>query len=632
MKRVGLVITVISLIAGQVVTALSVSAVNLTTETSQVDQTIASDQLVDSSLDVPVPAPPAPSQLGATTTSSLVPNDSSQDITDSADQSSQSSTTGDEDNGLPDAGDTSVDQTGVTDTAGSAPGPDQGGDQSGQADPPVDPPLAQELLISKLQVGLDGNSSAEFIEIYNPSPEAVLLDDWQLEYLMSSFDPAEDQPEVLLTINDIELAGRGFLVITNQGYLDEQADLSYGNGSNVLAQNGSLRLSRNGQVVDLVGWGSASQYLGSPAAAEKYGSIERCIDGQLQVVDSRDNQLDFAVYDWPSALPVFGLLAACPDDELPDDPDVVVNPCLNLILSELATNVDRQFIEIYNQSDQAVDLKGCQLSSRKHGQLVVLGGIEVAAHQYEAVYLDDHQVQLYKTVDDTVYLLSSDDSEVDKVDYDGLDEGTAWALVDGQWSQTYQPTPYQSNIAQPYQPCQPGQQRNPLTNRCVMIDQSDGDLKPCAADQERNPLTNRCRKTATLASQLVPCQPGQFRNPATNRCKSMTTASALVPCDPDQERNPETNRCRKIGSSVSQLKPCADGYERNPETNRCRKVRGAIGEVAGYAVEPIADSAQSTLGWWAFGGVALLAAGYGTWEWRHEISRLIRGLAGFGRH
>lgn len=153
-------------------------------------------------------------------------------------------------------------------------------------------------------------------------------------------------------------------------------------------------------------------------------------------------------------------------------------------------------------------------------------------------------------------------------------------------------------------------------------------LTPCRPDQERNPETNRCRLIAD--SNLTPCGPGQYRSEETNRCRSLvSTASSLTPCAPNQIRNSETNRCRSLASGASTLVPCAANQERNPETNRCRNKTGSDVPDAAFAVQPVKDSGKAFIGWWALGGVGLIALGYGAWEWRREMLSGIRKVATF---
>lgn len=130
---------------------------------------------------------------------------------------------------------------------------------------------------------------------------------------------------------------------------------------------------------------------------------------------------------------------------------------------------------------------------------------------------------------------------------------------------------------------------------------------------------------------LAACKEGQYRSEETNRCRSLASAvTALAPCDDDEERNPETNRCRKLATLTSQeLTPCKEGQERNPETNRCRNIAATSPPDAAFKAEPIADTSKAFMGWWALGGVGVLAIGYGIWEWRQEMLNAVQKVASF---
>ena len=150
-------------------------------------------------------------------------------------------------------------------------------------------------------------------------------------------------------------------------------------------------------------------------------------------------------------------------------------------------------------------------------------------------------------------------------------------------------------------------------------------LKPCREDQYRSEETNRCRSIATV-SGLSPCKEGQYRSEETNRCRSLASVvSALKICADDQFRNPATNRCKKIASADdASLADCGEGRERNPATNRCRNAVLRSVPTAAFAVEPIKQGVTSFVGWWALGGVLLLAFGYAAWEWRQEVRAILR--------
>ncbi len=280
-----------------------------------------------------------------------------------------------------------------------------------------------------------------------------------------------------------------------------------------------------------------------------------------------------------------------------------VNTCSGLIISEVAANVasEDQFIEILNTNSADLNLEGCMIQTNRSttnshvltGNLVS-GGVRV-------IYIKDTPLTLTKTTSGTVYLLSSDQqTEIDSVSYEDMAENTSMALVGDTWVQTYYITPNSANIWLEYLPCDDGYFRNLETGYCNKVQVNE---------------------------EQVDCEVGKYRNPETNRCTNVETVNSLLaPCASNQVRNPETNRCRAV-STAGSLKPCAANQERNPETNRCRNKVDMV--QADFPVEVVGESAQSTLGWWAFGGVGLLALGYAGWEWRIEIMNAIKKVGSF---
>lgn len=286
-------------------------------------------------------------------------------------------------------------------------------------------------------------------------------------------------------------------------------------------------------------------------------------------------------------------------------PAIAVNQCNGVVINEIAANVatEDQYVELKNSSDAAIDLTGCALqTNRSMTKQYVFGPEWLEPGAYRTVYIKDTGLTLTKTTSGIVYILSSDlTTETDAVTYENLDENTSWAKVMGEWTQTYAVTPGAENAWQQYPACESGYERNLETGLCNKIQESSGLATSCENGKERNPATNRCR---TIVS----------------------TSSLLTPCASNQERNPETNRCRVVESSAG-LKPCAVNQERNPETNRCRNK--ASSTTSDFPVQAIAQSGEATLGWWAFGGVGTLAAGYAGWEWRREVLSIIKKAASF---
>lgn len=278
-----------------------------------------------------------------------------------------------------------------------------------------------------------------------------------------------------------------------------------------------------------------------------------------------------------------------------------VNDCKNVRISEIAANVDEQFIEVFNPSGSELNLSGCQLQTNRSATASYRfsDGTKLGSNEFLSVPISSTSLSLTKTTSGTVYVLNSDAStEVDARYYENLDEGTSFALVGGVWQQTFLITPNEENQYAQYPPCDVG--------------------------YVRNLESGRCNKIEIIAIQK-PCLPTQYRNPQTGRCKNLTTSTiGLKPCLPNQYRNLTTNRCRNIASTISALKPCGPNQERNKITNRCRNIVKTIN--ADFPVEAVAGASTAGIGWWAFGGVGLLAIGYAGWEWRYEAISFIRKI------
>lgn len=291
-----------------------------------------------------------------------------------------------------------------------------------------------------------------------------------------------------------------------------------------------------------------------------------------------------------------------------------------IIVTELLPNPagddkDNEFIEFYNPSDETVDLTYYVFHlNGDYGKAYSFPvGFTIAAQSYAVLTHKDSAFTLTNTAG-SLRLRTLDAAYVYNVpEYTNAKDDQSWALINGVWQWTTIPTPGAANELPP-------------AGMGSMV----AGLTDCGEGRERNPLTNRCRNIPT-ASVLAPCKEGQYRSEETNRCRSIATAAASVlkPCGDDQFRNPLTNRCKKIASS-DDLADCGEGRERNPDTNRCRNVLGVASVPAStFAVQPIADGGMAFVGWWALGGIGLLAAGYAGWEWRRELTVYGRRVVSF---
>lgn len=469
------------------------------------------------------------------------------------------------------------------------------------------PVVSPKIIISEIKLGGPGKVK-EYISLYNQSDQTVDLTGWKIEYAKASFDPLSCQAASWL---DASVGGSAASTVISGTLLPHTVSLPI---TRSLTDNssGSLRIvDQDFQVHDLVGWGSDAPCFNlSPAVIAGSGqSIARYIDClDYMPIDTDADSNDFGVTSSPSP----GLLNNILSPECSEDPgttggsgggESTDNTCSGLILNEILPNpagIDsgNEFIEIFNPTKNIILLDGCKLEVRSDQFIFDKGSVNPG--EYVAFYDSGTNLTLPNSAAKTIYLIDSDNTELDSVKYDNnLGDDVSYARNESsdKWSFTYEATPNQAN-------------------KIVTI-------KPCPAGQFRNTETNRCNKIADASSALSPCPVGKVRNPETHRCRNITSLSSqLTPCKPGQYRNPETNRCRKLSSS--NLKPCKPGQIRNPDTNRCRKssaVLASSNKIKDVVTKLDADNSLN----WAVAGISFIsAAGYAVWEWRNEfIEKLI---------
>jgi Lamin Tail Domain len=292
---------------------------------------------------------------------------------------------------------------------------------------------------------------------------------------------------------------------------------------------------------------------------------------------------------------------------------------LPLQLTEILPNpagsdTGHEYIELYNPTERSADLGLYTLyvGVNNEKSYSFPAGSQLSPGEYAVFYDSDMKFTLVNSAG-KVSLAGTDGTMINQTDsYANPGDDEAWALIDGSWQYTNQPTPGTTNLPSP------GEAED-------TTDGSQG-MAACPTGKYRNPLTNRCRNIESDATVLAACDGDQYRNPETGRCRKIATAGALAPCKDGQYRSEETNRCRNISASSATLTPCKEGQERNPDTNRCRNVAAKSVPNAAFAVQPVKDGGKSFIGWWALGGVGALALGYAGWEWRYEARRFIRNL------
>ena len=467
------------------------------------------------------------------------------------------------------------------------------------------------ILISKI------SQDKKYVEIYNPTNQNVNLAGWKIEYYAGS-----GAKTVGKIFKDEVILANGFLVLSNDKI---SADvIKFDNNLGLAQSDGSVVLSRSdGSVADTVGWGNNSKSAGSPIK----GGVKivwRCFVGE-NIIDSKNNSTDFLSSkgsDNQEIVPYSRPNCKSPEPK-PESPKEL-NKCEGLKLNEIASNVDEQFIEIINSGEKTVITTGCKLTVGDSGIRENIGDIELNPGEFLTIKIKNTKLKLPKTKG-KVYLLDEAGSKIDSAEYEKLAKSSSWSLIDDEWMQTFMITENSENIFKEYPDCQSGYERNVL-GRCVKIAIPPIESS-CPVGQYRHPETRRCRKIEA-AKTITPCKDGYYRSEETGRCRSIASAAAktLKPCPEGQFRNSATGRCKKIASTDDIAKECPEGFERNPQTKRCRKIKSANMPTVGSAAAEVKQVAGATWGWWVFGGVSLLAVGYGVWQWRWEISQFVRKI------
>ena len=346
------------------------------------------------------------------------------------------------------------------------------------------------LLITEIQTAASSNEKTkEYVEIYNPNYEPIDITGWKLQYRSSGHTPDEAWtssytkatlvcPGTEEDCCQVQIAARGHLVFArNYPEIVDAVVMSGGfseGGGEIRLASPSLDNGGNTYVTeDLVGYGSAQDYEGSPSTATQPGeSLKRLVDEDGEFIDSDVNANDFVVSATPNPSES-NITFTCPTSENPADPpgngdetddpqaDPVNDPTnetyLPLIITELFPDPaspqedDKdEFVEIYNPNDEEVDTTGYALKSGGNLQydFTFDGTIVIPAHGYAAITSADSDLVLSNSGTE-VHLYDPAGSQIDSSpDYGKAKEGQSWMRDETGWHWSLNPTPGAMNDLQ----------------------------------------------------------------------------------------------------------------------------------------------------------------------------------------
>ncbi len=470
--------------------------------------------------------------------------------------------------------------------------PDSKPEQSSpdQLEPAPAPEISSPLVIYAINPGytIDGAQNVgELIELRNTTDASLSLAGYTLRYTNSS----GKQTTLSNFSEGSSMVGEFLLLRYARSTNSIEAEAVY--STTLAMSNASLELLYNDEVVDQVCWSKKVDGCTEVFTSSNPSTLVRDATGKFTHIFEEY----FPHYDPNNVtlqLPPELDDTETPSEDInnPDDSSLATLPqplsqCRGLEFTEILTyyadNQSEQFVELYNATDQDIDLMGCSVRYKK--KVYSLSG-KVPTDGYFVLYPSKLTPGLSFTKNpsssNTIELLDTDETVLDILVYsNGQKKSTSYAkfiAADGSesWDLTYNVTPGDTNIYQEFRTCPAGKVINPATGNCIKV-------------------------TTTANSITSECPAGKYRNPLTGRCKN-------------------------IESTTTELKSCAEGYERNPETNRCRKIK-AENDGAGYALVPTTYSSKSTFV--AFGIVVLLVslgAIYIILQFRHEIVRATRKI------
>ncbi len=334
-------------------------------------------------------------------------------------------------------------------------------------------------VISEIQIGGE-TVYDEFIELYNPNNSEINLENWDIKKKTKS----GSESNVLNNIEGI-IPARSYFLIAPRANCGESktekcyqgnilADDEYTTNMFLAADNTVLLYDHNGNLIDKIGWGEASDFESEAVMnnPENKQSLER-INTNGAVQDTNNNKNDFVLQNNPEPrnsgfinnqdvsvdnnndddgeIPPAPFAEGGDDDETHPSPSQEGN---KIIITEFLPNPedsdrDNEFIEIYNNGDAEVDLGGWTLEDKMGSvkKFVIPDGVKMGARKYKAFYSDETRIALNNS-GDGIILRNKNENIINETQISGAAlEEQAFAL-DGNknWVWTLRPTPGRGNI------------------------------------------------------------------------------------------------------------------------------------------------------------------------------------------
>lgn len=311
----------------------------------------------------------------------------------------------------------------------------------------LEPPESSldRILISEIQAGAAGDATKEFVELYNPTNQAVSLTNWKIEYLSASTK----------TATRTNLAGhiepRGFYLVATQNYLAGLADAILGSQTRINGSGGHLRIiepTNAGELEhDRVGWGDAINPEQVAAEAPKDGeSLKRVVSEDGEFIDTDKNLDDFIVSDHPEPQSTPAVLP--PPEPNPDPTEYLPIEISELFIDPVSPQTDAQdeFVELFNPNAGPIDLAGYKIqtgSSLQYSYVITDHIIE--PQSYAVFYARDTDLLLPNSAGRAQVLDPAGAVAAEMVSYEAAPAGESWAIFSDAFAWTNVVTPGEEN-------------------------------------------------------------------------------------------------------------------------------------------------------------------------------------------
>lgn len=290
----------------------------------------------------------------------------------------------------------------------------------------------QHIIINEIQTA-GSNANNEFVELYNPTDNSIVLDGFKLSKKTKNGTGSALLSNSTTTKFTGAIPSHGYFLIVHPSYNNQiSADIVYSSSNYISSDNTLLLYNPSGTLIDKVGFGSATDFENAPALNPPSSqSIER--DNFL---DTDNNAADFFIVTSPSPQnsSVIETVEGTQEDDDPaqddsegndgeeDTSEKCATASADIKLNEIFPWPDSgdEFVEIKNIGQSCVDVSGWNIMDE--------AGHKIPFPENSLVEPDDQltlEGNLYLNNDsDTVYLLPKDETSPDEaLDHRSYEKG-----------------------------------------------------------------------------------------------------------------------------------------------------------------------------------------------------------------